>query len=476
MGTHVWELKEYQSSHNFKFTHVMTSAAVNNFFDLRVLQVGFQLGIPTLMPRVSIQRLNKDLHVFDTKSRTIQNVNPFCDGELQSDQTDAEPGSKAKTDAEPGSKAKIDNKPEKRNIVIVETHLKLDTVLENLNLAIYDEMQAQVKGFFGYFLDKEQIWSTTQPFPQKWSTILKNFLETKDEKVFDSFLTTEQTLIKIRFDPLPHVVTDCVLLGVEKMVQYSENPDEFFQFVKSSFESFFVKNHFYLLDKESLPKEHVELDEEEQIDEEVVKKQKRLKATKKQRAKRARRKEKASVGSTKKKQKLEGNSIEVADQDGEVEWEEDVDEGDANEDNFDKEEAAMINAGTTPVRASSFLFKLSCFDKQNPTSFLSDELWELFNGDLHQRYTFIGTNTIKTDFKNDVTSEDINDLKLFHNYLDEKCNSKSMVEVWISNLEKWLPQFSKEHLTSDTGHQVEQGKIDPVVATSSITGPLAVQE
>ena len=310
LGTNVNDLKALQSKDKFKFTHIMTSAAVGNLFILRILQIGFLLNIPSIIPSLCMNDLTKDHSIFSKSGRSISHVTPFISAELQGDNM---------LELTREEKANI-----RRNISIVKTN---DSTLKkeqrDLCSAIETEMRTQLINFFGFEISEDsKTWSKGQPFPIKWSNIFEKFASANgNQSIFAPFNLVDKESITLRYDPMPHVVRDIVRINIEELVNnYSENPLDFFAYVKSSFQTFFDEKKCYLLDADhDLRVSELEKEKTENLG---MVKQKR-KATQKQHRKRKKRK--AQNSKDNEEQNLE------EEEEGEEEEEEDAEEKDEDE-------------------------------------------------------------------------------------------------------------------------------------------------
>lgn len=223
MGVDVDELRD------FNFTHIMTSAAVDKLFYLRVMQVAMHLKIPTLISRVSVQAVQKEYHVFHSHANEIEHVNLFCKAELQPE----------------SSGSKLEN----RNVAIVGTDLIGPAAIKRMNIAIVNEMKLLLINHYGY-LDKTNRW-IKKAFCDRWSSIFNTFSKTGDRNVFNADATNDSVIFQ--FEPLPHVVKSRLTITVDDIIiRYSENTDVFFSYVQEFFVDAFKHHHYFLLDSESI--------------------------------------------------------------------------------------------------------------------------------------------------------------------------------------------------------------------------------
>ena len=217
---------------SFKFTHLMTSASVSKLFSLRLMQVGIHLRIPTLMSRVSVQAVQKEYHVLDSLSNQIQHVHKFCDAELQ--------------------RESADDAKERRNVALVETNIIGPLYIKRIHGAIINEMKQVLLNHYGRLDKSTNTWFVKgKLFPETWSSIFESFKKSGDKNIFNA--SARNNSIVFQFEPMPHVVRQCLQIKVDDMIRYSEHPDEFFSFVQEFFANAFSTFHFFLL-----AKEHVE--------------------------------------------------------------------------------------------------------------------------------------------------------------------------------------------------------------------------
>jgi len=230
MGVNVDELRD------FNFTHIMTSAAVDKLFYLRVMQVAAHLKIPTLISRVSVQAVQKEYHVLQSHANEIDHVEIFCKAELQPESSDS--------------------KLENRNVAIVQTDSIGPATIQRMNTAIANEMKLLLLNHYGYLDKKTNRW-IKKAFCDKWSSIFETFSKTGDRNLFSADMTYNSVIFQ--FEPLPHVVKPRLTITVNGMIGYSEKPDEFFSYVQGYFREAYEDHHYFLLDSESIA--HLDLGE-----------------------------------------------------------------------------------------------------------------------------------------------------------------------------------------------------------------------
>lgn len=246
----------------FNFTHIMTSAAVGELFYLRVMQVGMILRIPTLISRVSIQAVQKEYHVFDSRSNQIQYVEKFCAAELQRENDD-------------------DNK-ECRTVSIVATNVIGLPTVKRIHGALVNQLKHELLKYYGRLDKGTNKWSVkAKPFPEKWASNFEKFSKLRDINIFNADARTNS--VAFLYEPMPHVVRVRLQITVDDMIRYSENQDEFFSYVQAFFVEAFTANNFFLFDKEQIDQLNVgditdtvsvRVEDEEELEEGRVRKRK----------------------------------------------------------------------------------------------------------------------------------------------------------------------------------------------------------
>jgi hypothetical protein len=225
LGVNINELRA------FNFTHIMTSAAVGELFYLRVMQVGMLLRIPTLISRVSVQAVQREYHVFDSRSNQIQYVEKFCSAELQRENDD--------------------DKKECRNVAIVATNVLGLPTEKRIHGALVNQLKQELLKYYGRLDKGTNKWSVkAKPFPEKWASNFEKFSKLRDINIFNADARTNS--VAFQYEPMPHVVSVRLQITVADMIRYSENQDEFFSYVQAFFVEAFIANNFFLFDKEQI--------------------------------------------------------------------------------------------------------------------------------------------------------------------------------------------------------------------------------
>jgi len=219
----------------FDFNYIASSAAVNNLFYLRLLQVAIELRVPNLLVSKDHVIALNNMDIIESMSRKNKyyHCSKFADAEVQPNRGVA--------------------KGCKRDVYRIETnHSSMQYTLEKVKKQIKFVFDGMNDRTFGHEIKVGKEWAVSSRLSMDWKARFRNISCIEDslkrqrvEKLLQNCNN------EIRFELCPNIVKDKYILGVDDCIKFAECRESrggFFMVLHCFFESRLQFNNYYILD------------------------------------------------------------------------------------------------------------------------------------------------------------------------------------------------------------------------------------